>query len=99
MLCGSVWAEELGPPASSAASASFFCRYSYCATKPAGTFNGAVPVPGPTADQFQALSGGMQQTDIGLGDVHYIHGVGPITLARGRSADVWLPSSRGTTAT
>ncbi len=53
-------------------------------------FSGDVAVPSSTADQFQALSGGMRLTDIGPGDAHYIHGLGPITLARGKKADVWL---------
>src|SRR2546426_984192 len=53
-------------------------------------FNGDVPVPGSTAAQFQALSGGMRLTEIGLRDAHYIHGVGPVPLARGKKADIWL---------
>ena len=53
-------------------------------------FSGAVPVPSSPADQYQALSGGMQQPSIEAGDAHYLHGVGPITLARGEKKTIWL---------
>jgi len=53
-------------------------------------FSGDVPVPSSTADQYQALSGGMQQLTIEPGDAHYLHGVGPITLARGEKRTIWL---------
>lgn len=46
------------------------------------------PAPFPTAQQFQALSGGIQVPEIGAGDTHYIHGAGPITLKRGQKATI-----------
>lgn len=53
-------------------------------------FSGQNPIPASTTDQFQALSGGMQNPSIGPGDAHNIHGVGPITLKRGHQLPIWL---------
>lgn len=53
-------------------------------------FNGDVLFPFSTPQQFEALSGVIRLTDIGPGDAHYIQGLGPITLSRGRKADIWL---------
>jgi hypothetical protein len=47
------------------------------------------PLPS-TTDQVQALSGGLRRETAGPGDLRYIHGIGPITLARGRKADLWV---------
>ncbi len=49
-----------------------------------------IPAPGSTADQYRALSGGLQNLSVGPGDVHYIQGVGPITLKRGRKVTLWV---------
>ena len=48
------------------------------------------PAPFSTAEQFQALSGGIQVPEIGEGDTHYLHGAGPITLKRGQKATIWI---------
>jgi len=53
-------------------------------------FTEDAPPPSSTAQQFQALSGAIRRSDIVPGDAHYIHGVGPVTLARGKKADIWL---------
>jgi hypothetical protein len=47
------------------------------------------PLPSLT-DQVQALSGGLRRETAGPGDLRYIHGIGPITLARGKRADLWV---------
>ena len=52
-------------------------------------FSGAQFQPS-TTDQVQALSGGLRQETLGPGDLRYIHGIGPITLARGKRADLWV---------
>jgi len=43
-----------------------------------------------TAEQVQALSGGLRQETASPSDLRYIHAIGPITLARGRKADLWV---------
>lgn len=43
-----------------------------------------------TAEQFQALSGGLQNLSVGPGDAHLIHGMGPISLKRGQTARIWV---------
>jgi len=53
-------------------------------------FNGVVAVPTSTADQFTALSGGMQQPFIDPGDAHLLHGMGPITIGRNKTATFWI---------
>ena len=42
------------------------------------------------SDQVQALSGGLRQETAGPADLRYIHAIGPITLARGKKADLWI---------
>ncbi len=52
-------------------------------------FVNAPPVPS-TSDQVQALSGGLRRETAGPADLRYIHGIGPIPLARGKKADLWV---------
>jgi hypothetical protein len=41
-------------------------------------------------EQVRALNGGLRQRTAGPGDLRNIHGVGPITLARQQTKDVWF---------
>jgi hypothetical protein len=59
------------------------------------SFGNAGPLS-PT-DQVQALSGQLRNPTIGPGDNAVIHGVGPITLSHGETADVWLALVAGAT--
>ncbi len=52
-------------------------------------FVNETPVPSLT-DQVQALSGGLRRETAGPGDLRYIHGIGPIALARGKKSDLWV---------
>lgn len=53
-------------------------------------FDGSLGAAPSTADQVQALSGGVRQETAGPGDLRYIQGAGPITLQRGQAKDIWV---------
>jgi hypothetical protein len=50
-----------------------------------------------TADQVQALSGGLRRETAGPGDLRYIQGAGPITLKKGQRKDIWIAVVAGET--
>lgn len=52
-----------------------------------------------TFDQVQALSGGLRVESGGPADLRYLQGAGPITLAPGRSQDLWIAVVVGETRT
>jgi hypothetical protein len=50
-----------------------------------------------TAEQVQALSGGLRRETAGPGDLRYIQGAGPITLKKGQHKDIWIAVVAGQT--
>lgn len=50
-----------------------------------------------TADQVQALSGGLRQETAQAGDLRYIQGAGPITLKKKQRKDIWIAVVAGET--
>jgi hypothetical protein len=50
-----------------------------------------------TADQVQALSGGLRRETAGPGDLRYIQGAGPITLKKAQRKDIWIAVVAGET--
>ena len=53
-------------------------------------YDPAVDGPFTTAWQFQALSGAFHNPSIDQVDVHYLHGIGPISLKKGKQARIWI---------
>jgi hypothetical protein len=53
-------------------------------------FDGLAGAFPSTADQVQALSGGLRQETAEAGDLRYIQGAGPITLRKNERKDIWI---------
>jgi hypothetical protein len=52
-------------------------------------FAGNEPFPSLT-DQVSAMNGSLRRESDGPADLRYIHAIGPITLDRGKKADLWV---------